>query len=345
MWIYWLLFVIPVFDILGNGRSNISLQKLMWWAVVIIFSVIIGFRDQVGGDWAHYLATFNELAVGSFTNSLKYGDVGYYGLGWVIAKLGGDIYWLNLFCALILMIGIAKFARRLPKPWLALLVAVPYLIIVVAMGYTRQSVALGFALIGLVALQDQKIVKFVIWVLVGALFHKTAVLLLPIAALASTRHRVWSFFWVAIVSVTGAALLLSSSGDQMWHNYVQANMESSGGFIRVAMNAVPAILFLAYYRRLELGEGERKLWFWIAIFSLACIPLVALASTAVDRVALYFIPIQMFVFSIILRLPKNRFARTGLTLVIIAYYAVVELVWLNYANFAKYWVPYHFMPL
>ncbi len=61
----------------------------------------------------------------------------------------------------------------------------PYLINIVAMGYTRQSVALGFAMIGLAALGEQRVRRFVLWVLVGALFHKSAVLLLPIAALAA----------------------------------------------------------------------------------------------------------------------------------------------------------------
>ena len=36
---------------------------------------------------------------------------------------------------------------------------------------------------------------------------------------------------------------------------------------------------------------ERKLWTWIALAALLCLPIVSLATTAVDRVALYLIPI------------------------------------------------------
>jgi hypothetical protein len=345
MWPYWILFLVPAFGAFARFRLDQRSQAIVWWTAILFFSLMIGFRDRVGGDWAHYLEHFELVSYGSFASALGYGDPGYYGLGWIIAQLGGSIYELNFCCALILMVGIGVFARRQPMPWLALLVAVPYLIIVVAMGYTRQSVALGFALIALAALEEGKAARFVVWVLIGALFHKTAVLLLPIAALAASKHRLWNLIWVAVVSVTGAALLLSGSGDALWNNYVQADMQSSGGAIRVAMNVLPAALFIVFNRRLELGASERKLWFWISLLSLGCLPLVALASTAVDRVALYFIPVQMFAFSHLLQLPRRRMTRTNLLNATVIYYAAVQFTWLNYATFAKYWVPYHFMPL
>ena len=110
------------------------------------------------------------------------------------------------------------------------------------------------------------------------------------------------------------------------------------------MNAIPALLLLVFRRRFSLTEGERKLWFWMAVFSLACVPLVQISSTAVDRVALYFIPIQMFVFARIQRLATRTNGRTSLVLATTIYCAAVLFVWLNYAAFARLWVPYHFMP-
>ena len=89
----------------------------------------------------------------------------------------------------IFAIGLVFFCRNLPRPWLALAVAVPYLVIVVAMGYTRQGVALGLAMLGLVALGKKGTGWFVFWVMLAATFHKTAVLLLPLAALAAAHNR------------------------------------------------------------------------------------------------------------------------------------------------------------
>jgi len=81
------------------------------------------------------------------------------------------------------------------------------------------------------------------------------------------------------------------------------------------------------------------------MFSLACVPLVMIASAATDRVALYFIPIQMYVFAHLQRLATTTQGRTSIVMVVVAYYAAVMFVWLNYADHAGWWVPYHFMPL
>ena len=345
MWPFWMLFFIPAFGVLLGRRLQAPLQLVVWAAVTILFSVVIGLRDQVGGDWGTYLKQFSYVGNMDFSGAFHFNDPGYYVLNWWVAKSGGDIHFANLVCACCVMAGVVTFARKQPMPWLALLVAVPYLIIVVAMGYTRQSVALGFVMIGLAALAEQKLMRFVFWVLVGAFFHKSAVLLLPIAALAASKHKIWSLFWVVAVTAVGAWQLLASAGEGMWTTYVQDQMTSYGGPIRVVMNALPAILLLSLSRRLDLTPEERKLWKWMAVFSIACIPFVPFASTAVDRLALYFIPIQMFVFTRLAQLGSRGTTRTTIIVLVTLYYASIQFVWLNYAVHAKYWVPYHFMPI
>jgi hypothetical protein len=237
------------------------------------------------------------------------------------------------------------FCRRQPNPWLALMTAVPYMLIVVGMGYTRQSVALGLSLIGLVALGEHRIRTFIVCVAIGALFHKSAVLLMPIAALAASRNRMLTGAIVLVSVLMLYYLLLVDTADDMWRNYVEEQMQSQGGLIRVVMNFVPAMLLIVFRRRLVPDPQERKLWLWIAAFSILCVPLVFLASTAVDRVALYFIPLQLFVFARLPTLAHTVTARTGIVIGIVLYYAAVQYVWLNYATHAQYWTPYQFMPL
>ena len=110
--------------------------------------------------------------------------------------------------------------------------------------------------------------------------------------------------------------------------------------IRVLMNVVPAALLVLFRKRLVPDAQERKLWLWMAVFAFACLPLVGLASTAVDRVALYLIPIQLFVFARVPRLARTVQTRTPLVLGVLAYYAAVLFVWLNFATHAFAWVPY-----
>lgn len=345
MWPYWLMFLVPAWAVLMPGRLKPSQARSMWVMVGVLFALMMGLRHEVGGDWFNYLPHFRDTASRPFLEVMGRGDPGYYGLNWMVARAGGNIYHVNLVCAAIMMWGTVVFCRAQPNPWLALLAAVPYMLVVVGMGYTRQAVALGFALLALTALGNGRTRTFVIWIAIGATFHKSAVLLLPIAALAASRNRAMTAGLVAVSSVLLYYLLLADTSEVLWENYVEAQYKSDGGFIRVLMNVVPAVLLIMFRKHLVPNLQERKLWLWIAVFALACLPLVGFASTAVDRVALYLIPIQLFVFARVPRLATTVRVRTPLVLGVVGYYAAVLFVWLNFATHAFAWLPYQFMPL
>ncbi|HXI19397.1 MAG TPA: EpsG family protein, partial [Chloroflexota bacterium] len=218
--------------------------------VATLFALLMGLRHEVGGDWFNYLPHFQNASRADLGEVLGWGDPGYYGLSWLIAKLGGTIYLVNLVSATALMCGTVVFCRRQPNPWLALLAAVPYMLLVVGMGYTRQAGALGFALLGLTALGNGRVRAFVIWVCIGALFHKSAVLLLPIAALAASRNRVTTAVLVLGTTALMYYLLVADKAESLWNAYVDEDMQSQGGAIRVAMNALPAVILLVLRRRL-----------------------------------------------------------------------------------------------
>lgn len=344
MLVYWLMLFLAVFAALSPRRLPADQVKYAWWAVGVIFTLLIGFRHEVGADWFNYLGHFEFASQARFREVLERSDPGHYVVNWLVARAGGSVHWVNLLYGAVFMWGVAAFCRRQPYPWLALVVAVPYLIIVVGMGYSRQAAALGLALAGLAALGEQRVRIFVILVALGTLFHKSAVLLLPIAAVSASRNRAITIAAVGVTTIVLYYLLVSADADDLWRNYVEHQRHSQGAKIRVLMNAIPAALMLIWGKRLVPDPHERKLWVWISILALLCVPLVSLATTAVDRVALYLIPIQLLVFS---RAPalagSNIRMRTLLVLGVIAYYFAVLFVWLNFASHSEYWIPYQFL--
>jgi hypothetical protein len=257
------------------------------------------------------------------------------------------LYFVNTASAAIFSWGLVVFCRAQPRPWLALVVAIPYLVTVVAMGYTRQSVAIGLAMLALVALTDRKLLRFVVFVALAATFHKSAVILMPLAVLAGTKHRLWTAFWVGLVSVIFYVLLLQDSVASLQSGYIEAQYESQGAALRLAMNAVPAVVFLWLGRRFVMPPDERTFWTWMSLAALCFVVLllVSPSSTAVDRVALYWIPLQLFVLS---RLPNAMAGRGGQKAfwvrAVVAYSAVVLFVWLFFASHAFAWLPYQFYP-
>ncbi|HQS71442.1 MAG TPA: EpsG family protein [Novosphingobium sp.] len=331
--------------VLSPWRGTPGLQRMAWVFFGVLFTLMIGLRYQVGADWEAYLWHYDVRLGVPLSEAIGASDPGYALLNWLSGLVGGQVYLVNLVCGAFVMAGVIVFSRRQPLPWLALLVAVPYMIMVVAMGYTRQSVAMGFELLALVALMDGRMRRFVLLVASGALFHMSALVLLPLAMLAGSRNRLWTLVWVGLTGAGIGLALLTEHYELLWLNYVEAEMVSEGGGIRVAMNALPAILLLLFRKKLAPDDDERRLWVWMAVFALACIPLIGLASTAVDRMALYFMPIQLYVFSRVHRLFGDQLFKTVAVVGVVLGYGMVQWVWLNYATHAFAWLPYQFYPL
>lgn len=353
---YWLMFLVPAAAALfSRDRSARGLGGLrdyrldgLWWLIVAVLTLLIGFRLEVGGDWFNYFNYLLRVQNLDLAAVLALDDPGYHLLTWWSVKAGWGVFGLNLMGGAIFAVGLAVFCRNLPRPWLALVVAVPYLVIVVGMGYSRQAIALGFAMLGLVALGRKSTAWFVVWVVLGATVHKSAVLLLPIAALAASRNRWLTLALVGVVAAGAYGLLLEQSVDALYTNYVDAQYQSQGALIRLVMNALPAAILLGWQRRFDFSEGEVLLWCWFAIISLVLLGVLMLtpASTAVDRVALYMLPLQLVVFSQFPDVIGRRGKRNDRQVAgVLAYYAAVQFVWLTFATHSKYWLPYRFYPL
>jgi hypothetical protein len=275
------------------------------------------------------------------------GDPAYSLLIWTVRELGLDIYTLDLVSAVPFVFGLLIFCRAQPRPWLALTVAIPYLVIVVAMGYTRQSVAIGFSMCAIAALNRGYILRFSFLIALAATFHKSAVILVPLALLAGSRRRVLILLWISIATFLLFILLLQESLDKLVVNYIGAEYNSEGAGIRIAMNALPAALYLLFKKKFAMSDSERLFWTWMSLGAIAFVGLLALSpsSTAVDRVALYWIPLQLFILS---RLP-DAFGKAGRknalwVYLTVGYSASVQFVWLFFAATAHMWVPYQFYP-
>ena len=351
MWPYWLLFLVPTYLAISRLKpmqhAELTAKRDRWpyaWRIMyIILFLMIGWRHEVGGDWASYILNMENPDLFS-----EKGDPANNLLFWLGVNVGGGIYLVNLISAALFSWGLLVFCRSQPRPWLALAVAVPYLITVVAMGYTRQGVAIGLAMLGIVALGKGNTMKFVLWMALAATFHKSAVILVPLAVLANTKRRVFTLIWVGVTAFVLFALLLREALDALVSGYISDEYESSGAAIRVAMNAVPAALFLIFRKRFQLTHEQRSFWTWMALSGLLLVLalIISPSSTAVDRVALYWIPLQLFVLSRLPNILGKRDGKNALWVnVVVIYSAAVLFVWLFFGVHSVYWLPYQFYPL
>lgn len=234
--------------------------------------------------------------------------------------------------------GLIRFARTQPLPWLVVVVAIPYLVMVVAMGYTRQTVAIGLLLAGLASLfRSGSLLRFSVFVVLAALFHKTALLALPLIIFSRERSRLLTIIAGALLFYGLYAALLADNVDTLVKNYVNARYQSSGAAIRFGLSLIPAVLFLLSPARFGFDDLQRsffRLSSWVTVGLLIAL-VTTPSSTAIDAMALYMFPLQLAVTS---RLP---FAYPGLSnrFMFICFALAIQLVWLNFADLSYKWLP------
>ena len=346
MFPYWILVAYFAGGALLSDTARRSEPRVSTFLVIggIIIALMVGLRYEVGADWTTYKLLFSYAAYAEFGRMLSIGDPAYQLLTWTVRRIGVEIWLVNLVCGTIFAWGLMRFAQVQPNPWLAVLVAVPYLVTVVAMGYTRQATAIGILMAGLAAVQrGATTFRFAFYVLAAALFHKTAVVILPLVVFSSEKNRLVNMLAGVLVIYMFYSSFLADSVDKFVESYIDTEYSSQGATVRVVMNLLPAAAFFLYQRRLGFGTIERRIWFFhsLAAFVLLVLLLVLPSSTAVDRLALYVMPLQIAVLS---RFPLAFGRRMG-TFIVVLYSLAIEFVWLNFATHARYWIPYQVYPL
>ena len=345
LFIYWLLFAYFAAGTFARSEqipSQVMRPAMLFGALLMIG--VIGLRFQVGADWRTYQAILRHSSFVSFGDALARGDPAYQAINWAVVNLGYGLWLVNVICGALFVWGLTRLASRQPSPFLAIAVAVPYLVIVVAMGYTRQAAAIGIAMAGLAAFERSgSVIRFALYVAVAALFHKTAVVILPLVIFSGRHNRLANFLAGVALSYLLYDTFLSNSVNQLVTNYVSQKYDSQGAAIRVIMNIVPAALFLITGNKMGFLPSQASVWrsFSIVAFLLLIALLISPSSTAIDRIALYIIPLQIVIFSRLYKTFEKQ--NTGKTIIIL-YAAAVQFTWLNFAVHSKYWIPYHFYP-
>jgi hypothetical protein len=318
--------------------------------ILVVLTLMIGLRYQVGGDWNVYAVTFRSVTLRPLDVALSRtpDEAVYTIMNWLVGKAGFQIWLVNLICAVPFIAGLTAFCRQQPNPWLAFAVAAPLFIIVVGMGYTRQAAAAGFMLIGMAGLtRGRSFAWFVGWALLGSAFHTSLLIFIPVMAVVVFRA---TFLWLLAFIIAMAVayyVILPTALERYSVGYIHNVYEAKGAIFRIVPNAFAGLFVVAFPKQFASNPMELKVWRgwgWLALIAFGAFFLVA-SSVIIDRLSIYLLPLQIFVLA---RLPNafraDRKPSLALTVFVLIYSALVLFFWLNFANNARYWVPYRLYP-
>ncbi len=339
---YLLAFFFPAVLAMIQPKNKPWNSVFVWSIVWLLYTLFIGLRDEVGADWGNYWNMFERQAYYmTYSEALHHGDPAYWLLQVWVSQMGWDVHIVNLIGASLFMYGVVRFLIQLDNPWLGMVIIMAYTGLAIAMGYVRQGIALGIIFWALAVLNEGKFIRFLLLVTFAVTFHKSAVLIAGLGLFQHGKNRYFKAFAALLILAGVYSAFISGREAHYIHEYVKSGMSSSGAIIRVLMNFIPALFFL-YFRK----EWKRayptsyQIWYMMSLGAIAALGLVWFASTAVDRISLYFIPLQVVVWT---RMPilMSRIIPYWLTTdLIILYYASVYVVFLKFAKWSFAWFPY-----
>ncbi len=294
-------------------------------------------RYWVGGDWWNYTDMFYNSKLLEV-----YGDIGFNYINKLFNSMGFNFISLLLFCSFFFFIGLFLFIKDFHYPIIGLMIATPILIYNFHFGNIRQTTALGFLLISLYFIRTNKLLYFLFF-LVACLFHKTAIIfsILYIFSL-NFENLKKSFYFLLLLFISVIFLTL------IYLDFIIALIDiymiskkipgSTGAIPRIILQIIPIIISFAYLNTLKEYK-DYKMWFRLSIFILILSPFVIFFSTTIDRLFIYFIPLQLILWDRIL-FSTHKTARIYLLIFITSIFWLAYFIWFWFGGNSGSWLPY-----
>lgn len=344
VWAYLMIiispFVLMVTCRVLNIRKDPLHYRVVFWAWWLFLFLMVGLRDQVGGDWYTYEERIELLKSKEIWAILEW-DLLYELLNWIAAHNGLGVHFVNSVCSMIFAYGLLIFCRLLPAPSIGLAYAAPYFINVVAMGYTRQSVAVALVLITYVLYVSRRTLLVPLTALAAILSHKSAAAVVIFFFLSDAAARKREAILLLAGSLIALVIVIASSASYVIKSYYIAGYESGGGLVRSLEVSFFGLVVLYGWNTLDYPHHNNVMRIcaglasaWVVIF------LMSSSNSAIDRFGLYFLGIQMFGICIVQKfssvLMKKELFLWGVTIFSLTKF----FIWLEFSPNSQFWLPY-----
>lgn len=295
---YIIMLIIILFCVFKEDRAKSLKDKkhYLLCSLTPVFCLIAFKSNMVGTDTFGYMRSYETLAhFGTFDSLDEFGyenvEIGYKYFILFLSKIFPNAQFLLIAVGLAVCISMYSFIRRTATNWsfaLFLFVALGYFQFV--MTGIRQTLAMSILLFGYKYINERKIIKILVGIVFASLFHKSALIFIPIYFIANmeiTRKKI-GFMFVGIFALLFVAdKLLLSVADVMDYKY--GIEETGNGYIFFAIVLFITILSLSRRRQLMATRDTNSSMLSVNFVSLALWG-VRLISRTVERVSLYFMP-------------------------------------------------------
>ncbi|PFE04370.1 EpsG family protein [Bacillus cereus] len=328
---------------MSNGIVPVQPNKMLSFLAMASLVIVSGLRNNIGDTYFYmYSYAHNEF---SWSNIDFSGDFGFDILQMFLQHFSKDpqimIFFVALVTNVLIVITLYKYSRMFE---LALFVYITGGMYLVSMNGIRQFLAASIVFLATKYIFNGNWKKYILIVLLAAMIHKSALILIPIYFLVRRKAWAWDtyvllFFSVIIViGFNQFSSALFSALESTQYGHYKNFAEGGANVLRVAVSAVPIVI--AYLGREKLREVFPKSDY---IVNMSLIGLVFMIISTQNwifaRFTIYFSLYQLILISwiVVLFSKKDRkFVYYGLLLCYLIYYFYENVISLGIIYTSKY---------
>jgi EpsG family len=337
-----LIYLLVYFLLLLSGwvsRTDASVRRALYGLCLIGLFLFAGFRYRVGCDWTGYLNIYDMARTSLSVRS----EVSFWYLNRLLHSLDLEYPFINVIAALVFFAGLHALARRQPDPLGVLILSYPILILELAMSGIRQAMAVGFVCFAWNAFVAARLSRFVLFVLVAASFHTSAMLFLLLAPFVRGEFSIRRAAMAGLLALPGVYFILTSATFATYSSrYIGGASEAAGAPFRCGLLALTGIAFLWFLDRAwkKTSTRDYTLVKISCLMMVAVFPLSLVSSVGGDRIGFYLYPMQLIVLSRLPLLVRGPYS-TAIASTPYAIGALFLLVWTQQSSlFERCYEPY-----
>ena len=319
-----------------NDRLKIGLSKkrlpsyFFSIPIFILLFFISSFRGDFTADYKGYTYLFKVYNQFEFFEVFKagiYQETGYLTLSRFIGLFTtNEVYLFSVTSFMIVYAFLSQFTKYSSYMWLSVLMFVTVGAYYTSFNIMRQILAVAIVFYGSKYLYDRNFIKFLAFILMASLFHKSSLVMIPFYFILNFKFsfkNIISFFSAAVV----AMLYLNDIVRYVQSSFYTAYNSNAYGMTGLSLtNAVlpVSILIFTIIHNKKIDQNNEMLRIWAnGVIFYALFSILGLKVQMVQRLSEFFAPYALllvpYIFS---KMKKNELKALyfiGLVLTLVFY--------------------------
>lgn len=311
---YWIYLAMSGFLLAYELASDKQTKRLIYYALGGFLILLFAVQDNsVSVDIAEYMSQWAIIPELTLPEMLQHKfEIGYVLLSWLIERIFGDQRLLVTVVGVLILVPYTRsFEEETDEPMVAMMAFMALGMYLSAMIFWRQFIAMAILTYACRFIREQKLLPFLITVLVAMCFHKVAVVFLPLYFL----YRIPVTKWLLLAGVAVAVFLnffgapiIKFGIAVIYPRYLNYPWESRGGGTLLAMMWV--VVLLGYWLLKEKMDDPRIRLSFLMLLTAASIFPLCFTFFWWLRVALFFrialIPMTAYLYAELFQQKNNK---------------------------------------